>query len=84
MDFFLWGHLIVLSLPGQSKDLMARLQAAVTVVDGSMLWHVRTCCMAQCHLPWNGWRLLWTSDLTVRSLWLDHLTSCGHLSVVCI
>ena len=37
MDFFMWGHLIILSLPGQSKDLMARLQAAVTVVDGNML-----------------------------------------------
>jgi len=37
MDFFTWGHLIILSLPGQSKDLMARLQAAVRVVDGNML-----------------------------------------------
>jgi len=36
MDFFTWGHLIILSLPGQSKDLMARLQAAVT-------WLMATC-----------------------------------------
>jgi len=41
MDFFMWGHLIILSLPGQSKDLMARLQAAVTMADANMLTLIR-------------------------------------------
>ena len=76
MDFFTWGHLIILSLPGQSKDLMARLQAAVRVVDGNMLWHARMCCMAQCHLPWNGWRLLWP--------WGPYGWIIWHLVAICL
>jgi hypothetical protein len=39
MDFFLWGHLkehVYALLPRTIEDLVARLEAAVTTVDGNM------------------------------------------------
>jgi hypothetical protein len=43
MDIFLWGHLkeLVYAVPPRTIEaLMARLQAAVTMVDANMLRHV--------------------------------------------
>jgi hypothetical protein len=39
MDFFLWGHLkecVYAVLPRTIEGLVARLQAAVTTLDGNM------------------------------------------------
>jgi hypothetical protein len=44
MDFFLWGHLKeqVYTVPSRTiENLVARLQAAVTMVDANMLRRVR-------------------------------------------
>jgi hypothetical protein len=79
MDF-LHGHLTehVYTAPSRTiKDLMARLQAAVTVVDANVLWNARTCCVAQCHLPWNGWRLFWIPTVTMRS------PTVGSFDILC-
>ena len=46
-----------------------------------VLWPARACSMAYCHLPRNGLRLL-SAPVTMRSLWLDRLISCAHLTVM--
>lgn len=87
MDFFLRGHVkkhIYTVPPGMIKDLVARLQAAVT----SQCLHVkacsRECCAVHCCLPWNGRRLLQTPTVNYKVPMVGYFDSLHHLTMICI
>jgi hypothetical protein len=87
MDFFLRGHVkkrIYAVPPGIIKDLVTRLQAAVT----SQCQHVkacsRECCAVHCRLPWNGWRLLQTPTVNYEVPMVGYFDGLHHLMMICI
>jgi hypothetical protein len=69
-DSLLWEHLkehVYAVPPRTTKDLVARLHIAGTMVDTNILIACsRECLAACCYLTWNGQESFWTSTITTR------------------
>jgi hypothetical protein len=68
-------------LYSHSQDYLRSCGMTSNSCDNSRCQHVKVfskeCRGTHCRLPWNGWRALQITIVTMRQPWFDHLIACA-------